>query len=227
VASADIWNTDRALVEGLIKGVSIEESPAHLGLSDAQVRCRMQGLLGTLASRQRNGATAKSLMLDHEQLASLLDRWRFQRGTRKLPTHGNFRFTDLQPWISHIGLVEIQGGQTAEPHMKVRLAGRRLVEYDGADFSGKYLEDVVPEYARGEILRPYLTCVRKQAPQYSVFTPNNPELEGYRMHRLLLPTTSNGKDIDLVLVGIYVDRWGESDGNSSSTIYDLMSLTGS
>ncbi|RDD62794.1 PAS domain-containing protein [Ferruginivarius sediminum] len=166
-------------------------------------------------------------MLYHEQLASLLDRWRFRRGTRRLPTHGDFRFTDLQPWIGHIGLVEIQGGQTAEPHMKVRLAGRRLVEYDGADFSGKYLDDVVPEYARGEILRPYLTCVRKQAPQYSVFTPDNPELEGYRMHRLLLPTTSNGKDIDLVLVGIYVDRWEEAEGNSSGTIYDLMSLTGS
>ncbi|RDD62793.1 hypothetical protein DRB17_06445 [Ferruginivarius sediminum] len=51
VISVEISNTDRALVEGLVKGVSIEELSARLGLSDAQVHWRLQGLLGILAGR--------------------------------------------------------------------------------------------------------------------------------------------------------------------------------
>lgn len=131
------------------------------------------------------------------QLDSLLAFWTRLRAGRDLPSRRDFRPEDLRPWMGHLGLLDVM----PDGRLRVRLSGTAIVEYDGADFTGRYLEEVVPESARHLILRPYREVLAGKAPVHAKDEPG--ALGSATMERLLLPFSDDGTRVDLVMAGIY------------------------
>lgn len=212
--------SERALLRGLLEGQSLRQLAIRNEITPLELRRRLHIIMEHVSQRGARAAGRRWPEVDHELLSRLLGLWSARRGPRGLPAHGQFRLTDLQPWIGNIGIVEVEG---SPPRAKVRLAGRKIIEYDDADFSGRYLEDVVPEHARPAILEPYRLCVEQRAPQYSLIVPRDPALSEYRLHRLLLPCSAEGRDVDVIVAGIFIDRWEAGEGETpASSVYDLL-----
>jgi hypothetical protein len=160
---------------------------------------------------------SSQLRIEHPSLQSLYKLWDARRGIRRFPTRRDFLpEADLHPWMGHLGIVEVE---YCPQRFRVRLAGTEVAQYDGADFTGHYLDEIVPPNGRAEILSPYHACLRDQAPQYSSFVPPLPGATYRKLHRLLLPCSSNGSEIDQIIVGIYAENW---DRLRHRSIYEPM-----
>jgi len=152
----------------------------------------------------------------HEKLAQLLAFWESRRPSAGLPPRSAFLAEEFRPWMGHIGIVEVKAGR---PRFLVRLVGVAIVDYDGADFTGKYLDEVVPLHARSVILGPLEACLREQAPQYDVISQPFKRATVRRLHRLLCPCSEDGETVDRIIIGIYADLAGRLEKDS---IYEEM-----
>jgi hypothetical protein len=108
----------------------------------------------------------------------------------------------LTPWMGHIQIVErvIEGDRLRH---RVRLAGTRIVYYEGRDNTGLYLDDVVPVEQREEILEPYRRCAETRAPVYGAFYSCSEAAISSQLERLILPLATDGQRVDQFLVAIY------------------------
>lgn len=118
--------------------------------------------------------------------------------------------------MGHIAILDVVG---APPRFRIRLAGTSIVEYDHADFTGRYLDEAVPAHAQKAIIGPYQACVSQQAPLYDIIL--SPFRSGipYTLCRLMLPCASDGWTIDIIISGIYCDPW---DRLANQSIYDTL-----
>ena len=139
--------------------------------------------------------------IPHEKLSELWDLWSSRRDMPLLPARGSFAAEEFGPWMGNIGIVEVH----REPlKFRVALAGSQIVAIDGADFTGKYLEEAVPPHAVEFIIAPYLRCLDCSDATYDQFSPPGRDHVAY--HRLLLPCANDGATIDKIFVGIYADH---------------------
>ncbi len=155
-------------------------------------------------------------MEKHERLDQLLAFWESRREGGRLPRRSAFLAEEFRPWMGHIGIIEVTPGQ---PRFLVRLAGVAIVDYDGADFTGKHLDEVVPPHARAAILGPFEVCLREKAPQYDVISQPFKNATVRRLHRLLCPCSEDGGTVDRIILGIYADL---ADRLDQGSIYDDM-----
>ncbi|QJE72911.1 PAS domain-containing protein [Aerophototrophica crusticola] len=133
------------------------------------------------------------------QLQSLLSFWESLRKGRELPSRQDFRPEDLGPWMGHLGLVAVEHGG----RFRVRLSGTTIVEYDGEDFTGRYLDEAVPPAAYQEILRPYRQVLETRQPVHSSYVSRLGPSASATLERLLLPFSDDGCRVDLIMAGIY------------------------
>lgn len=140
------------------------------------------------------------LTIDHPELAALHRLWLgIAEGTLP-PDRAAFTPEVLLPWLGHIGIVEVE---LAPVRLRVRLAGLHLVEHDGQDNTGRYLDEVVPPEDRAQALAPYWHCLETRAPHYDASYSRPGRSRRYLMHRLLLPVSTNGGGVDQIIAGIY------------------------
>lgn len=159
----------------------------------------------------------RQLRIAHPLLERLLRLWNLRRADRRLPRRGDFLpEADLWPWMGHLAIVAVERHPL---RFRVRLAGTELAAYAGADFTGRHLDEMISPHLQDEVLSPYHACLREQLPQYTTFVPQLPEPTYRRLHRLLLPCSNDGRDIDQMIVGIYADGW---DPLRHRSIYDSM-----
>lgn len=147
----------------------------------------------------------------HRDLAALYAFWGSKRGQRAYPARRDFLPEEFRDWMGHIGIVE---AEYDPQRFKVRLSGTFIVDYEGRDYTGKYLDDVVPPHDLDDVVAPYTRVIETGQPAYMVLEPGLWGLSTRHTHRVLLPCASDGKTIDQVIVGIYLDngRYGISTG---------------
>lgn len=104
--------------------------------------------------------------------------------------------------MGHIQIVERVGEGDRVRH-RVRLAGTRIVYYEGRDNTGLFLDDVIPNEQCDEILEPYRRCAGSCAPVYSAFYSCSEAAIASQLERLILPLATDGKTVDQFLVAIY------------------------
>jgi hypothetical protein len=136
------------------------------------------------------------------EFAALQDRWKALCRSGNLPARADFPPECLAPWMGHIQIVErvSDGGSTRH---RVRLAGTRIVYYEGRDNTGLYLENVIPAELREDILEPYRRCAETRAPVYSAFYSCSEAAISSQLERLILPLAADGRTVDQFLVAIY------------------------
>ena len=137
--------------------------------------------------------------IDNPQLAGLLAFWESVRDERPLPARREFRAEDFQPWFGHIAIIELHDGPK---RLYVRLAGTAINRYDGADFTGRYLEDCVPVEMMDDLLDPYGRCIEARMPVFCPLDIRKLKGTAGKVDRLLLPCGEDGR-VDSLIVGIY------------------------
>lgn len=119
-----------------------------------------------------------------------------------MPRRGDFPPESLVPWIGHIEVVEaVRAGDSVR--FRVRLAGTRIVYYEGRDNTGSYLDEVVPAEQIDAVLTPYRECRNTRQPIYSTFYSCAAAAISSQLERLILPLSTDGAEVDQFLVAIY------------------------
>lgn len=119
-----------------------------------------------------------------------------------MPRRCDFPPESLVPWIGHIEVVEaVRAGDSVR--FRVRLAGTRIVYYEGRDNTGSYLDEVVPAEQIDAVLTPYRECRNTRQPTYSTFYSCAAAAVSSLLERLILPLSTDGAEVDQFLVAIY------------------------
>jgi hypothetical protein len=155
--------------------------------------------------------------IPHQQLHDLHILWHGRLNHRRMPDRADFVAEDFRPWFGHIGIVAAERPEyrSRYPRWRVVLSGSAVTEYDGGDWTGQLLDEVVPDHARGALLAPYDQMVDRQAPVYWSIDSSVDGSAAAKFHRLLLPVTCGCPGIGKVIVGIYAEppsRLGSAAG---------------
>ena len=137
--------------------------------------------------------------LDHPELDALYAFWK-QAGGRRLPARAQFPPTRLRRWMGNLAIVRLV---PPSGRLRVDLVGTRIVEIDGVDSTGQFLDEIAPPHAVDILLEPYRTVLEQGQPHYHRFVP--PSRPTTAVHRLLLPLADDGVTIDRILSGVYAE----------------------
>jgi hypothetical protein len=136
----------------------------------------------------------------HPKLAHLLAYWQRQRGERAMPARADIEPADLKALLANIFMVDVED---APFRLRYRLVGSALVDVLGHDIKGKYLDEM-PLLFRTFAAGAYEEVLKVRGPCYK-------EVNGIAAYfriaykRLLLPLSSDGQNINIILGAIYRD----------------------
>ncbi|MEZ5831157.1 MAG: PAS domain-containing protein [Dongiaceae bacterium] len=137
-----------------------------------------------------------------QEFEAIQRRWQELCRDGNLPARADFPAESLAPWMGHIQIVELVRGDDMSRY-RVRLAGTRIVYYEGRDNTGLFLDEVIPTDQRDEILAPYARCAESRVPVYGSFYSCSETAISSKLERLILPLATDGRTVDQFLVAIY------------------------
>ncbi|MBI3516420.1 MAG: PAS domain-containing protein [Proteobacteria bacterium] len=140
------------------------------------------------------------LPIDHPQLAQLYRYWDRKRGDRAMPARRDILPEELSGLIGNLFMVDVvrDDGYT---RFRYRVVGGALTAVMDQELTGKFI-DQMPFLFRKFALPAYREILRVGRPTYK----QTNAFEGWlviRYKRLLLPLSSDGNQIDIVMGGIY------------------------
>lgn len=149
--------------------------------------------------------------LDHPELDALYALWK-QTGGERLPARQQLPPARLKRWLGNLAIVRLV---PPSGRLRVDLVGTRIVEIDGVDSTGRFLDEIAPPHAVDILLEPYRTVLDRGQPHYHRFVP--PSRPTTAVHRLLLPLADDGVTIDRILSGVYAEVGAVQPGE---TVFD-------
>ena len=141
---------------------------------------------------------------------SLFRLWEERRGARTLPCRRDFLPEELKPWMGHLAIVSLHDGLK---RFLAELVGEKVVQYDGADFTGKFLEDAVPPHVVPALVAPYDAAIEHRRPVYCRVAAGPLRDRTVSVDRLILPCGTDGQTIDRFIVAIYVPNFNRFNGS--------------
>ena len=165
--------------------------------NDGQARCA--GIFGTGRNDGLNPLGAIELPeITDPRLRLLHDLWQTHRDGAPAPRLADLDVFDSPHWLGHLSLLEaIEDGLD----FRYLIYGRALAAYYGRDLSGKTTRDL--SAAVGNLIRrEYLQAYADQRP---VLVERRRRVRGVSIMiaKLVLPLSSDGRAIDLLLAGSY------------------------
>ena len=147
--------------------------------------------------------------LIQQHLAELEMLWRTKHEiSTGLPARSDFSHLDLRPWMGNLLIYDIEYDTgTNEPlRLRSRLIGTNIVDHDGRDNTGKYLDQIIPVNQYAEVLEPYLDAIAERQP--TMRTENVKDHSGLIRNKgkIVLPLADDGQTINKFLVGLYFER---------------------
>jgi hypothetical protein len=156
------------------------------------------------------------------RLRSLYELWAAKCGGRRMPARADFVPEEFKAWMPHVALYEVEG-DAASFRLKVRLSGTEMVRLDGADLTGRYFDEAIDTVQHAAIYESYRQCIELAAPRYesAEIEPFDPVYAvapvPFRYFRkLLLPLSTGGLRVEMMLVSIYADFDPTVDGERLS-----------
>lgn len=145
-------------------------------------------------------------------LKSLYDYWRMKRGDRFAPARADIDPLELKFILSHILIFDVlDGGRD----FRARVAGTGTYAFHSADITGDLLSTLRPKEFAESILAHYRGIIADGMPTYSRTGYWDGAYEAEAYHALRLPLSTNGRDIDMILVG-------EDYGASPHALFERM-----
>jgi hypothetical protein len=141
-----------------------------------------------------------ALPINHPQLAQLYRYWDRKRGTREMPARRDILPEELGPLLANIFMVDVVR-EAAQIRYRYRVVGTALNAIMDQEMTGKFIDEM-PFLYRKFALPAYREILRARRPTYK----ETNAFEGWlviRYKRLMLPLSTNGNDIDIVMGSIY------------------------
>jgi hypothetical protein len=108
----------------------------------------------------------------------------------------------MRAFLRHILLLELIG---TPPRFRFRLAGTEIVERYGEELTGRFLDEIDLGAVGPEILREYEKAASEARPVYSRWNYTKHDGQYLKYDRLILPLSSDGCVVDMLLCGAAVD----------------------
>lgn len=138
----------------------------------------------------------------HPKLEALHALWEAKRRGGNLPARADFDVLELAPWMGNLNLVEvIDGGRD----FRYRLHGTRLVELLGMELTGRRLSEL-PHAMQETIRAEHMQAIEDRRPCWFTRSRFNRDEDHLRVAKLTLPLAADGRTIDMLLLGLYLDE---------------------
>ena len=138
------------------------------------------------------------LAIRSKELQALFDYWQRKRNGRVAPARADIVPTEIRPLLPRIFIVEIVG---SPPRFRFRLAGTLVVDRFGEEITGRFLDELDLDAFNREIVADYVKTADTRAPLCSRWSYTKHDGTPLRYERLLLPLSSDGKTVDMLLGG--------------------------
>jgi hypothetical protein len=135
----------------------------------------------------------------HPQLIDLVGYWQRLEPSPHVPHRQQFNPVDIPQSLRHIILIDV--GESNRRYY-IRLAGSSISPVYQKSIIGSFVEDVLGEKDRAEVIPQYDYTVAHQVPTYMAGSITVPSGKDLQYERVILPLTSNGETTDKLLVGI-------------------------
>ncbi len=143
---------------------------------------------------------------------TLFDWWAALLAGRAMPVRGDFLAEELAPWWPDLILYEAVPAEGAS-RFRFRVHGANAVTSDGGNFTGRYLDEVIPAHLATPILSCYRAVERRQLPLYSQGHWRSAQDYVVGFERLILPFGADRLEHALaLLVRHEAPRPGREDG---------------
>lgn len=137
-----------------------------------------------------------------DRVAGLRSLWERLRGGRPFPPRSAFDMPTLQPWLTHIEIVEVHPQPDGGRRYRYRLVGTAINGIDGIEVTGRFADEVFGDLYRS-VIEHYDRAMESRAPVESLFEIMvNRRGTTYRYCKLVLPLSTDGETVDMLLVYI-------------------------
>lgn len=144
----------------------------------------------------------------HPKLQSLLAHWERRRGALGVPNRSSFDPLEMREWLGNVAIIQV----TEDGDYAYRLYGTNFVFSFGQEMTGRRVSSLPPE--QQDVLRSeYGRVVETRTPLSRIYTAvfdvptltrsEEPLRRQATWERLVLPLTSNGTQVDLLMVAAY------------------------
>lgn len=139
----------------------------------------------------------RELAIDDERLSKLYAYWRMKRGRRSMPARRDIDPLDVRELMGNMTLIDVR----QEPvEFRFRLAGTRIVDLFGKELTGRNVDEARFLGKRPPFERQCGAVLESKEPSFIIILLG---VEHRRMvyRQLLLPLSSDGESIDVMLGG--------------------------
>ena len=136
--------------------------------------------------------------LPDPDLAGLYDYWAEKRGGRRMPSRKDIDPLAIPKFLPDLMLVDVLHDPL---RFRYRLVGTRVAAASGEDRTGQFFDEVAFLRNNPVVLEQYNSVVATGAPLHSLEPFNNyVSKTTYQVDRLLLPLSSDGATVDMLMV---------------------------
>ena len=127
--------------------------------------------------------------------------WSAKRGARPMPARADIDPIEVPRLLPHLMLVAVSDDPL---RFRFRLVGTEIVARYGAELTGRELDEIDLGGELGGVRSQYEETVRAAAPTYCRHAIETRQGKYLRYERLLLPLSSDGIRVDMLLGGAYL-----------------------
>jgi len=106
-------------------------------------------------------------------------------------------FTELLPWIM---LIDVLPQTPGEPRYRIRLMGTEVVAIQGADETGRFVEDVLTGPEGAEVVRQCDEILRTRQPHHRRGMVATTGREHVFYERIAFPLAGDGEHVDMLIL---------------------------
>ncbi len=133
------------------------------------------------------------------RLRALFDYWREKRGDGAMPARADLDPLEIPTLLPIIGLVDVLDGGA---RFRYRLIGTEIVDVDGYDPTGRFLDEVLPDSGYADyLIGLFREVTRERRPLYGESDFRGPGRIERRLRHLLMPLSCDGRAVDMIFGG--------------------------
>ncbi len=144
--------------------------------------------------------TADHLPIQDGKLRQLYRYWLEMRGEGMMPPRAAFEPATVKQLLPDLLLLDID---QSTGRLLVRVLGTHVATIYGEDYTGRYLDEIYFGSNTEMVMADYETCAREGRPVLAERDFRSVRNVAYRMERLILPFSDDGKVANKLIAGLH------------------------
>ncbi|TNE39425.1 MAG: PAS domain-containing protein [Alphaproteobacteria bacterium] len=129
--------------------------------------------------------------------------WEKKRAGREMPSRADFDPLEMPHLLPQILMMDVEH---EGPRFRVRLAGTRIVEMYGSDYTGKYLDKIEFGDMAEKVLSDYKFALTERRPVFTDHMFRQANDYRQRIERVILPLSSDGETVNILFAVLDFER---------------------